>query len=413
MNIPPHGGAEPRDRLLAPAALLDAEGHVDGFDVGALVRRMILFEHYILDSYAMRELPSLIDSVGPEGFMAMLESGALQIRADAWALGQIGQTDLIKGGSRDPLPIGSYAFGSVVPHDREEHIHRSLGEIRAMHLGKRTSQKVRQAIVASLVPLPEQPGMKTFEQFGVDVASNSPTLRRATVLALAKQVGEPVEPDAFALRVEQVNEDVYVAESDIGKRFGLDEEETHRVVERGLLGAASVDKRLEEMEFYRAVMGFIEDEIPVFEAKLSFLAVQLDPERQEERFDRVVTLAGMPDVSVEAARGIDVERLLEVRSSEECREFRQWLRTLDATTDEEIAERFGSIRERVSSAVHSEAGKAVRFAATTGVGLIPVIGPIAGIVLGALDQFAMEKLMPEPGPIAFLGRSYPSVFDGR
>jgi len=282
-----------------------------------------------------------------------------------------------------------------------------------MNLGRRTSQKVRQAIVASLVPFPEQPGMKTFEQFGVDVASTSPTLRRATALALAKHVGEPVEPDSFALRVEQVDEDVYVAESDIGKRFGLDEEETHRVIERGLLGAASVDKRLEEMESYRAVMGFIEDEIPVFEAKLSFLAVQLDPERQEERFDRVVTLAGMPDVSAEAARGIDVERLLEVRSSEECREFRQWLRTLDATTDEEIAERFGSIRERVSSAVHSEAGKAVRFAATTGVGLIPVIGSIAGIVLGALDQFAMEKLMPEPGPIAFLGRSYPSVFDGR
>ena len=94
----------------------------------------------------------------------------------------------------------------------------------------------------------------------------------------------------------QVDDDVFETESDLGNRFGLDESQTHAVIERGLLGAASVNKRIEEMEIYGALMGFQEGELPVFEEKLSFLVTQLDAEAQEARFDRVVALAGVPDV---------------------------------------------------------------------------------------------------------------------
>ncbi|MGH9319192.1 MAG: hypothetical protein ACRD3V_04800, partial [Vicinamibacteria bacterium] len=333
-------------------------------------------------------------------------------RGDGWTLGQIGQTDLLKGGSRAPLPLGSYALGTIVPSDRKDAIQHHLGEIRSMELGTKTSIRVRNAIVDALVPFPDAPGVETGDQFQLDVAAGSPTLYLATALALTKELQRPVGLGAFTLRVEQVNEDVYVTETDIGERFGLDETETHKVVERGLLGAASVNKRLEEMKFYGAVMGFVEDEVPVFERKLEFLTAPDDPDRQEARFDRVVTLAGMPDVSTQATTGIDVDRLLELRTGEECVEFRHWVRTLDAASDAEIAERVNSIRERVAAAVHSDAGKAMRFAATNGAGLIPVIGPAAGAVIGALDQFVLEKVVPEPGPISFLGRSYPSIFQG-
>lgn len=403
---------EIRDRLLAPASLRDVEGSVVGFDVGALIRRLILFETYILDSHGMRELPYLIEAIGSDSFIKLLESGALRIRGDGWTLGQIGQTDLLKGGSPTPLPLGSYALGTIVPSNRKEAISRHLGEIRSMDLATKTSIKVRNAIVDALMPFPDTPGVETGDQFQIDVAANSPTIYLATALALAKHLDRPVGLGAFTFRVEQANEDVYVTETDIGERFGLDETETHTVVERGLLGAASVNKRLEEMKSYGAVMGFVEDEVPVFERKLEFLTAPDDPDRQEARFDRVVTLAGMPDVSTQAAAGIDVDRLLELRTSEECVEFRHWVRTLDSASDADVAERVNSIREKVAAAVHSDAGKAVRFAATTGVGLIPVIGPVAGAIIGALDQFALEKVVPEPGPISFLGRSYPSIFQG-
>jgi hypothetical protein len=67
------------------------------------------------------------------------------------------------------------------------------------------------------------------------------------------------------------------------------------------------------------------------------------------------------------------------------------------------------LRDLLRGAVHSPAGKGVRFAATTGVGLIPG-AQLAALGVGALDSFVLEKLIPEPGPTAFLSRLYPTIF---
>jgi hypothetical protein len=65
MTNKPAGQVELRDQLLAPAAIQDEEGEVVGCDIGALVRRLVLFETYILDTYAMCELPALIERIVP------------------------------------------------------------------------------------------------------------------------------------------------------------------------------------------------------------------------------------------------------------------------------------------------------------------------------------------------------------
>jgi hypothetical protein len=142
---------------------------------------------------------------------------------------------------------------------------------------------------------------------------------------------------------------------------------------------------------------------------MTFLLNEVNPDAQEQRFDRVLALAGLPDPET-AGGTVDVEKLIEIRDTTEIREFRHWLRTLDEATDSEIAERVNSVKARVSEAVRSEAGKTVRFVATTGVGFIPIVGPIAGIALGAADQFLLEKLLPEPGPVSFIGSTYRSLF---
>jgi len=91
----------------------------------------------------------------------------------------------------------------------------------------------------------------------------------------------------------------------------------------------------------------------------------------------------------------------------EAREFRHWLRGIDSFTDEELADAFHPLKDALGAAVRSRAGKAVRLATTTGVG---VLVPPAGIGLGVLDAFLTEKVLPGPGPTAFLSRLYPSIF---
>jgi hypothetical protein len=185
---------EARDRMLAPVAVHDAAGEVVGANLGALIRRLILFEEVVLDSYGMRELPALVDALGSDGFVALLESDALRIRADGWAYGEIGGGGLTTRESLDPLPPFEYAFGAIVPveEDRKSHIQRCLGEIRGMPLPMTESQRVRRAIVDALVPFPEgRPGVLSSEALTQDLTTHVGLVRVAVAQALAKQ-GRPL-----------------------------------------------------------------------------------------------------------------------------------------------------------------------------------------------------------------------------
>jgi hypothetical protein len=80
---------------------------------------------------------------------------------------------------------------------------------------------------------------------------------------------------------------------------------------------------------------------------------------------------------------------------------------VDQLEDADVLAEIHKIQDVVARAVRSGPGKAVRFLGTTGLGFVE---PISGTIAGALDTFLVEKVVPEPGPTAFLGRLYPSVF---
>jgi hypothetical protein len=61
--------------------------------------------------------------------------------------------------------------------------------------------------------------------------------------------------------------------------------------------------------------------------------------------------------------------------------------------------------------VRSKYGKSIRWAASTGPGLIPGIGTVLSGGLGLLDTFLTEKVLKEPGPLSFLSKRYHSIFD--
>jgi hypothetical protein len=154
-----------------------------------------------------------------------------------------------------------------------------------------------------------------------------------------------------------------------------------------------------------------EGEWSVLGQRLDFLVSQLGPEAQEARIQRVISIEGLPDLDEAANEGsLDVGRLLEVRESRECEVFRGWLRTLDEASDEEIRDHVQNVRRRLGSSIRSGRGRALRFLATAGLGAIPIAGPLVGAAGSAADAFLLEKLLPESGPVTFLGSLYPSIF---
>lgn len=183
----------------------------------------------------------------------------------------------------------------------------------------------------------------------------------------------------------------------------------HVAVERGLLGLGSFNLRLARMKTHSALSGFQASDLPVMDAKLNFLAAQLDPDVHEQRLERVIALADLPDVDPDPdVRDVELSRLLEITADPEVVRFRSWLRGIDSLADDDVRDEIHKIRDMVGRAVRSSPGKAVRLAVTTGLGITL---PPAGVALGALDTFATERLLAEPGPTAFLSRLYPSIYD--
>jgi hypothetical protein len=130
----------------------------------------------------------------------------------------------------------------------------------------------------------------------------------------------------------------------------------------------------------------------------------MNPSPKEEQFRRVIDLADVPDFQL--GQRVNVEKLLDVRESADCRELRAWLTTLEGISDAEIKRMVSGLRNRLGALASSTTGKLVRFVATNAVGIFPPLG----IPLGLVDAFFLERIFPRSGVYAFLTSTYPSLF---
>jgi hypothetical protein len=334
----------------------------------------------------------------------------VRILCDALTFGQVGRlTSLESRAKKGELPLGSYSFSIVRIADRRDYIHQNLQFIdESPGLKGKQAQKLRKLVADKLLTPPDDKGQRAMKQFERDLEANALPLKRSVAIAARREYGLEIEPDEFELLVERIDEEDWRTETNLGDRTGLTAEAIDKVVERGLLGVAGLNLRIEYMERYVAMTGFQVNELPTMEEKLGFLARQLDPNVQEERFERVIELVGLPDVDGSPdVQDIDVPRLVEIISSDEIHTFRKWLRGIDSLDGKEVRDEIHRIRDLIARAVRSRSAKAVRFIVTTGVG---VAVPPAGAALGALDMFLTEKIVPEPGPTAFLSQLYPSIY---
>lgn len=386
-------------------------------DVGALVRRLVLFEQVTIESIALKEIPALITVFGGDGLLKLIDCGAVRVVCDAMTAGQVGQTaglrsTLARGG---PLPLGSYRIVSVgiaqEGEGRASYVRSALQEVDKAAISAEEAQRVKLFLASRLLTYSSEAAEAGIADTKDELIYHRPVIWEAIRYAVRMDTGtDPGPKSAFAVDDLSYDGDFRVTTS-LAANHGLSPEQEHKLVERGILAVAGMNQRIHFMESFEAVTGFQADEVPLFERKLSLILRQVDPDAQEQRFERIATIGGLPGVDgLPAGSTIDVDRLLKLREDAECGELRRWLRNVDSETDEEINARFGSVRARLAAAVESRGGRVVRFLITSGAGAIPVVGLAAGPLLSAGDAFLLERIIGKPGPATFLSRNYPSIF---
>lgn len=405
------GGMEIRDRILAGVATPDSNGDTVTTDVTTLVHRLVLFEEVLLDSIRLKEIPALVRAFGPDGLELLLETGALRIACEALTLGQTGQLVALQSRvEKGLLPLGSYSFALVQYHDRREYLHGCLQEVhRAEGLSLKRAIRLKRNLVARILPTPDVAGVEA--ALIHDVVGNRNLVQRALQMALARERNVEIPAPDLRVAVHQLDESDIRVETNLQPLLSLDLPAEHEIVMRALLGVGGLNLRIANMQAREAVAALDEDELPLLDDKLSFLVRDVLPNEQERRFERVISLTDLVEPDLTEPRSVNVERLLDIRSSAEVREFRHWLRSSDGLSDDALKELLPGVRERLATAVRGRAGRAARFAVSTGAGL--AAGDVSGTGVGAIDSFLLDRLLPRPGPLAWLSLTYPSVFEGR
>ncbi len=397
------------------------DGSKVAVDVGALVRRLLLFEHCTLESDGLVEIPRLYDAFGFRDLMALLESGALSIICDAVSMGNIGQTGGLKvtRARGRTLPLCSYRIVPIsIPERlptgepyRERYVDQALDVVRNMGLQGSQHRDLMRVLAPMLGAYPRAVVNDSKGDFRKLVERQDPTICKALEVEFRRVYGRGM-PGAVELRMEDLgNDGDFRVSTNLDRRAGIDKRATHQIVERALLGTAGLEQRFLLMEATESVPGFREDELSVVEERYGAAWKQLGGEAQEARFQRVVSIGDLPDLNKRpSGEGIKLRRVLKIRDSSDCREMRRWLREIDSETDAEISKRLFSFREGLAAATHTRSKTFIRFALTNMAGSLPGFGPAAGPAATGADHLIFEKWIGRPGPATFLGRSYSSIF---
>jgi hypothetical protein len=389
-------------RLFAPAAIQDRGNRVVSVDLAAFITRLLLFDTYILQSIWLEDLILLQHSFGPVGLSQLFESGALKFQCAGFTFAQTGQAKSTFNPEHPNLPLFNYQFSVIRVQGAEEKIDRTLA---ALEPG------LRAELIKGRVLVPEDYSKTVFEAFYRDITS--PLLNSAMQIELRRR---GIIPGPHHLHVERREEDEFAVKNDLSRRYLLPDVEAHRVIEAAMMALAVLNERIASMQAYSTLSGLGEKDRALLDAKLGATAGLIATTSREQEFSRVATLKGLP-VPEYGSNVVDVKTLLKIRESDECRSFKQWLSGSQALSDKELRERVSGFSRRIQQAVHSRVGKAVRFVVSNGLsiglGFIPpqpVVGLVAGVAVGALDAFLLERLIPKDAVISFLSESYPSLF---
>ena len=161
------------------------------------------------------------------------------------------------------------------------------------------------------------------------------------------------------------------------------------------------------MQEYNAITTFEDSDTPLLLGKVAGVVAQYSPQAEERSFLRVIELTEIPELL--AIGRVDVGKLIVARESLECREFRAWLSSIDHLDDKELKRLLTGVRARIASFTKSPAGKTIRLAVNTALGLIPGYGTATALAEGAIDSFLLDKLLPSSGAFSFINQSVPSV----
>ncbi len=377
-------------------------------NIGKFVENLLLYEHFIIKSRNLDEIPILVNKFGFDNFIKLLNSEALEIFCEAITVGQVGQTYFHKGGE---LSLGNYCFDIIQNYDYDTYIEKRLDKIDTINiLSNNQKNNLKQIITNNLVRhSPNLPDLIR-EELKNNIKNNDFSIKSSLSQVIKNRSRIQIDPKSLRVNIFPLNEvDIHV-ETNLQQILNVDKKQEHKLVESALFGIIARDRKLLNMKEFNSLVGFRTEEISLFESKLLFLINNFMPNNPTESFYRILKIKGRPYIDNIDFEKFNVRKFLDLRESREIKEFRNWIWGLNDISDEEIEEYLNSFKNKIGVFFNSSKGKVLSWLVSNGVGLIPIAGSVISSALSAIDSFLLTKILPTPGPLIFLDKKLPTLF---
>jgi hypothetical protein len=402
---------------LAPVAIQDAKNHVVSVDLASLLVRLFLFETTIIRSVWLEDIEQLVTPFGADGLIQLFRQNAIKVHCDSYTVGETGRAraDLNFADNNKRLPLNSYSYSVILVKDQDDKIQKNIESIGSLpNLPPGVGIYLADELQKNLVLRPDSFSKAVFDGFYGDLRNGNEVVKTALEIELIR-LG--VKPRHLRVRVEETASEDFRLDTNISLLYNISELTAHEIGNRALMAVARLNVEIALMMTYSAISGLNESDVPLLRGTLGLIGSFVGSTNNEQQFMRVAQIAGLP-LPNPGKDKLDVEKILKLRESDNCRAFRDWLKNTNDLSDREIKDRVAGMAATIKAAMGNTStfGKILRFVVSNGLQLATsVLGSLplaagASVGISAIDAFIVDRIIPKDSIVSFLGREYPSVF---
>lgn len=371
---------------------------VVGIDGELLLSRLLLFDEVVVDSTNLGELPYLAKMFRVAGLEELLNRDVLKLVSRKVGV----YTDIKMNGKRQ-IPLLQFDEGLSTNVDNDHNLGVKFRSLLGITGLSNAGREALEGVVRSkLIKQSPSYGNELLKQIRKDLTSN---IEFSKTILCHRYPNVP--PEKLELKAHDLG-GMQRFETNLQTMLGITLEQEHDMLAEVVKATANLNQRIADMAEYDAISHFENSEAPLLFGKIHSLVAQLNPKFDEQAFLRVISVTEIPKLIQN--RRIDVQELLRIRETDECREFRGWLAKTDNIDDAKLKSLLRGFRAKAASFIATNSGKALRLGVNTGLGLIPGYGSLVALGEGVVDSFLLEKMLPSSGVLTFLNYAMPSIF---
>lgn len=386
---------------------------VNDFDINSFIQYLTIFENVVFENSKI--IPQLFRAIGYEGVKILIGENILSFSAGAGAIfygdfqkASFGQEKNIK----DPyiwfldLVYSSSKEQTFIA--LEDNLSKDFKNIEGYGCSEKEIERNCQLVLPHFdwLDFKDNHAMTDFRH---GISNKNEFVNDILYKLVENNFGLSILKEKPILSIELLDKSYFRLNTNLHKLLNISKIDMHNKLRPYITSIPGTTLRLGAMEQLEASAGLREAEMEIMSIRLNLFSNFLKESNKQHAFSRILELKDIPAVTDNSK--VDIEELIKIIQSEECKNFRECLKHTNDITTAELEEALNGWKTKISNLYHSEKCDTIKWISITVVGSVE---PISGIALGATDQFILKNIIPKPGPLCFLDRQFiPFIEDSK